>query len=146
MSEIKIKFSIDLSDQKSMMAVARMFAGLNGSVTIPSPDSTPDEPKTPAPVEDPVPDKTEKKPRKTRTPKEEPATLPEEPAPEEEKPEQEEDNRGLKIEDVRLLLAQKVNDHRDAVKSKLTALGANNVSSLDASKYGEFVDFLNGLK
>lgn len=51
----------------------------------------------------------------------------------------------IKIEDVRALLSKKVGNHRDAIKEKLTALGANNVTSLDKGKYQEFVDFLNGL-
>lgn len=49
------------------------------------------------------------------------------------------------IEDVRGLLAKKVNDHRDAIKQKLTELGAPSVTKLDPSKYDEMYNFLNTL-
>lgn len=49
------------------------------------------------------------------------------------------------IEDVRGMLAKKVNDHRDAIKEKLTALGAPSVTKLDPSKYDEMYDFLAAL-
>lgn len=35
--------------------------------------------------------------------------------------------------------------HRDAIKAKLTELGAAKVSLLDPTKYGEFMDFLKSL-
>ena len=49
------------------------------------------------------------------------------------------------IEDVRKMLAQKVNAHRDAIKSKLNKLGAPSVTKLDPSKYDEMYDFLVNL-
>lgn len=49
------------------------------------------------------------------------------------------------IEDVRAMLAQKVNAHRDAIKSKLNELGAPSVTKLDPSKYDEMYDFLANL-
>ena len=52
---------------------------------------------------------------------------------------------GLKIEDVRALLMQKVNDHRSEIKEKLSELGAKSVSTLDPEKYQEMVDYLNSL-
>lgn len=52
---------------------------------------------------------------------------------------------GIKIEDVRALLSKKVANHRDAIKEKLTALDANNVTSLDKKHYQAFNDFLNSL-
>jgi len=53
---------------------------------------------------------------------------------------------GIKIEDIRALLAKKVTAHRADIKAELTRLGANNVTSLDPERYQEFMDFLNGLK
>jgi len=53
---------------------------------------------------------------------------------------------GIKIEDIRALLAKKVTAHRGDIKAELTRLEANNVTSLDPEKYQEFMDFLNGLK
>ena len=49
------------------------------------------------------------------------------------------------IEDVRGLLAKKVNDHRDEIKNKLNELGAPSVTKLNPSKYDEMYDFLNNL-
>lgn len=53
---------------------------------------------------------------------------------------------GIKIEDIRALLAKKVAAHRKDIKAELTRLEANNVTSLDTEKYQEFMDFLNDLK
>lgn len=49
------------------------------------------------------------------------------------------------IEDVRGMLAKKVNDHRDSIKDKLTQLGAPSVTKLDPSKYDEMYNFLASL-
>lgn len=49
------------------------------------------------------------------------------------------------IEDVRKMLAQKVNEHRDVIKQKLNELGAPSVTKLDPSKYDEMYNFLDTL-
>ena len=49
------------------------------------------------------------------------------------------------IEDVRKMLAQKVNEHRDVIKQKLNELGAPSVTKLDPSKYDEMYNFLKSL-
>lgn len=49
------------------------------------------------------------------------------------------------IEDVRGMLAKKVNEHRDAIKQKLTELGAPSVTKLDPLKYDEMYNFLASL-
>ena len=51
----------------------------------------------------------------------------------------------LTIDDVRKVVASKAAAHRDEVKSKLTELGAKNVTTLDPGKYQELVDYLNTL-
>ena len=51
----------------------------------------------------------------------------------------------LSINDVRKLLAEKVNEHRAEIKDKLTELGAPSVTKLNKSKYQELFDFLNTL-
>ena len=51
----------------------------------------------------------------------------------------------VSIEDVRKVLAEKVNDHRGAIKNKLDSLGAPSVTKLDPSKYAEMLDFLKSL-
>lgn len=49
------------------------------------------------------------------------------------------------IEDVRKMLAQKVNEHRDVIKQKLNELGAPSVTKLDPAKYDEMYNFLTEL-
>lgn len=49
------------------------------------------------------------------------------------------------IEDVRGMLAEKVNEHRDVIKQKLNELGAPSVTKLDPAKYDEMYNFLESL-
>lgn len=49
------------------------------------------------------------------------------------------------IEDVRGMLAEKVNEHRDEIKQKLNELGATSVTKLDPAKYDEMYNFLESL-
>lgn len=49
------------------------------------------------------------------------------------------------IEDVRGMLAKKINDHRTVIKQKLNELGAPSVTKLDPAKYNEMYDFLAAL-
>lgn len=51
----------------------------------------------------------------------------------------------LTIEDVRKVLASKVNEHRAEIKEKLDELGAPSVTKLDPAKYQELYDFLDAL-
>ena len=51
----------------------------------------------------------------------------------------------VSIEDVRRVLAQKVNEHRDVIKQKLNEFGAPSVTKLDPAKYDEMYNFLNSL-
>lgn len=49
------------------------------------------------------------------------------------------------IEDVRGMLAEKVNEHRDVIKQKLNELGAPSITKLDPAKYDEMYNFLESL-
>jgi hypothetical protein len=49
------------------------------------------------------------------------------------------------IEEVRGMLAEKVNEHRDKIKQKLNELGAPSVTKLDPAKYDEMYNFLESL-
>lgn len=53
--------------------------------------------------------------------------------------------KSIGIEDVRRALTEKVNDHRAAIKAKLTELGAPSVTKLDSSKYEEMYNYLISL-
>lgn len=49
------------------------------------------------------------------------------------------------IQDIRTLLASKVDNHRETIRAKLTELGAKNVTGLDPRNYGSFYKFLKDL-
>lgn len=51
----------------------------------------------------------------------------------------------VSIQDIRTLLASKVNNHRETIRAKLTELGAKNVTGLDARNYDAFYEFLKDL-
>lgn len=51
----------------------------------------------------------------------------------------------VSIQDIRSLLASKVDNHREAIRAKLTELGAKNVTGLDARNYDAFYEFLKNL-
>lgn len=51
----------------------------------------------------------------------------------------------VSIQDIRTLLASKVDNHRETIRAKLTELGAKNVTGLDARNYDAFYEFLKDL-
>lgn len=51
----------------------------------------------------------------------------------------------VSIQDIRTLLASKVDNHREAIRVKLTELGARNVTGLDVRNYDAFYEFLKDL-
>ena len=51
----------------------------------------------------------------------------------------------VSIQDIRTLLASKVDNHRETIRAKLTELGAKNVTGLDARNYDTFYEFLKDL-
>lgn len=51
----------------------------------------------------------------------------------------------VSIQDIRTLLANKVDNHRETIRAKLTELGAKNVTGLDARNYDAFYKFLKDL-
>ena len=51
----------------------------------------------------------------------------------------------VSIQDIRTLLASKVDNHREAIRAKLTELGARNVTGLDVRNYDAFYEFLKNL-
>lgn len=120
MTQVEVKVLIDIQDTKQVQALNALFATLAGGQ---------------------VPQKNVQAPKQEETKAEKPKTEPakEEVAETKEAPE-------VKIEEVRALLAKKVENNRSEIKTKLTALGAPNVTALAKDKYPEFVEFLNGLK
>ena len=51
----------------------------------------------------------------------------------------------VSIQDIRTLLASKVDNHRETIRAKLTELGAKRVTGLDARNYDAFYEFLKDL-
>ena len=145
---IKVEVYVDTTKQEQIEALSSLLFLVGGS----EPAQRTDHEPTPEP---------EKKPSRTRSKKEaekkdpEPTPAPEaepedkDPEPETKDPEPtpapEEEGPKWKVEQVREKLKEKVQDHRDEIKSKLSELGAPNVSSLDPEKYNEFMEFLDSL-
>jgi len=135
MTQIEVKVVIDIQDQRQVEALNNLVAALAGDQAPQIIAQAPEKAVAPK-QEKPKAEKTKADPKKE--------TKQEEPAPQEET--QEDDAPEIKIEEVRALLAKKVENKRAEIKTKLTALGAPNVTALAKDKYPEFVDFLNGLK
>jgi hypothetical protein len=129
MTQVEVKVLIDVQDPKQVQALNALFATLTGEQVLQKNVQAPKQEKPKA-----------EKP-KTEPAKEEVAEIKETPA---------EETKGdapeVKIEEVRALLAKKVENNRSEIKTKLTALGAPNVTALAKDKYPEFVEFLNDLK
>lgn len=132
MKQVEIKMMVDLEDPSQFKAMTEFFSAMAG---------TPAESTTQKPADVKPPKK--EKPAKVETPVE---TKEDSKAPEVETGKEETGNDQPKIEEVRSWLNKKVDDHRDSIKKKLTALGANNVSTLDPSHFSEFLTFLKGLE
>ena len=68
--------------------------------------------------------------------------------PEQENTEQESTEiSSVSLSDLRILLRQKMNvgDNREAIRQKLTSLGANNLTTLEVHHYTEVAEFLHSL-
>ena len=129
MTQVEVKVLIDVQDPKQVQALNALFATLAQEQ---APQKNAQTPK---------PEKPKAEKPKTEPTKEEVAETKETPAEE-----TKDDAPEIKVEEVRALLAKKVENNRSEIKTKLTALGAHNVTALAKDKYPEFVDFLNDLK
>lgn len=124
--KVEIKFEANLEEPQDL-EMARKICQVIGSnpVTVKTTDV-----KKPAPAPAPAP-----APRKTEEPEPMPmdanSSLGSDPA--------------VSIQDIRTLLASKVDNHRETIRAKLTELGAKNVTGLDAQNYDAFYEFLKDL-
>lgn len=149
----KIIIELDVDDVQNVPAVKNFLSSLigeNNTEPAPAPKGAAKDAAKPAP-------KTAVKEAAKPAPAPAPAPKEEEPIEEsleiDETPEKSkaaEEPKEVKektytIEEVRSLLASKVSDHREEIKTKLNSLGSPNVTNLDPAKYGEFVNFLNSL-
>lgn len=131
--KIEIKFEANLEEPQDL-EMARKICQVIGSdpVTVKTTGAKKPAPaqdvKKPAPAPAPAPKKTEEP---EPMPMDANSSLGSDPA--------------VSIQDIRTLLASKVDNHREAIRAKLTELGAKNVTGLDARNYDAFYEFLKDL-
>ena len=133
--KVEIKFEANLEEPQDL-EMARKICQVIGAnpVTVKTTDVKKSVPaqdvKKPAPAPAPAP-----APKKTEEPEPMPmdanSSLGSDPA--------------VSIQDIRTLLASKVDNHRETIRAKLTELGAKNVTGLDARNYDAFYEFLKDL-
>lgn len=133
--KVEIKFEANLEEPQDL-EMARKICQVIGSnpVTVKTTDvkkpASAQDVKKPAPAPAPAP-----APRKTEEPEPMPmdanSSLGSDPA--------------VSIQDIRTLLASKVDNNRETIRAKLTELGAKNVTGLDARNYDSFYEFLKDL-
>lgn len=129
--KVEIKFEANLEETQDLEMVRKIcqVIGAN-SVTVKTTDVKKPVPaqdvKKPAPA--PAPEKTEES---EPMPMDANSSLGSDPA--------------VSIQDIRTLLASKVDNHRETIRAKLTELGAKNVTGLDARNYDAFYEFLKDL-
>lgn len=133
--KVEIRFEANLEEPQDL-EMARKICQVIGSnpVTVKTTDVKKPAPAQdvmkPAPAPAPAP-----APRKTEEPEPMPmdanSSLGSDPA--------------VSIQDIRTLLASKVDNHRETIRAKLTELGAKNVTGLDARNYDAFYELLKDL-
>lgn len=120
--KVEIKFEANLEETQDLEMVRKICQVIGANpVTVKTTDV-----KKPAPAPAPVPKKTEEP-----MPMDANSSLGSDPA--------------VSIQDIRTLLASKVDNHRETIRAKLTELGAKNVTGLDARNYDAFYEFLKDL-
>lgn len=133
--KVEIKFEANLEETQDLEMVRKICQVIGANpVTVKTTDVKKSVPaqdvKKPAPAPAPAP-----VPKKTEEPEPMPmdanSSLGSDPA--------------VSIQDIRTLLANKVDNHREAIRAKLTELGARNVTGLDARNYDAFYEFLKNL-
>lgn len=140
--KISVEVSVNLSENtqnfiKSLFGGAMVTATTQAQKPAPAAPAAPAKPASqPAPAQAPKPQAPAAAPAPTK-----PAATPAPGAP----AAQAASSASKSIEDVRKMLAQKVNEHRDAIKQKLNEFGAPSVTKLDPSKYDEMYNFLESL-
>lgn len=126
--KVEIKFEANLEEKQDLEMVRKICQVIGANpVTVKTADVKKAAP-APAPAPVPVPKKTEEP---EPMPMDANSSLGSDPA--------------VSIQDIRTLLASKVDNHRETIRAKLTELGAKNVTGLDARNYDAFYEFLKDL-
>ena len=138
--KVEIKFEANLEETQDLEMVRKICQVIGANpVTVKTTDVKKSAPaqdvKKPAPAQDvmkpapaPVPKKTEES---EPMPMDANSSLGSDPA--------------VSIQDIRTLLASKVDNNRETIRAKLTELGARNVTGLDVRNYDAFSEFLKDL-
>lgn len=133
--KVEIKFEANLEETQDLEMVRKICQVIGANpVTVKTTDVKKPAPAQdvmkPAPAPAPAP-----APRKTEEPEPMPmdanSSLGSDPA--------------VSIQDIRTLLASKVDNNRETIRAKLTELGAKNVTGLDVRNYDAFYEFLKDL-
>lgn len=127
--KVEIKFEANLEETQDLEMVRKICQVIGSNpVTVKTTDV-----KKPAPAQDVKKPAPAPAPRKTEEPMPMNAnsSLGSDPA--------------VSIQDIRILLASKVDNNRETIRAKLTELGAKNVTGLDARNYDSFYEFLKDL-
>lgn len=133
--KVEIKFEANLEETQDLEMVRKICQVIGANpVTVKTTDVKKPAPAQdvmrPAPAPAPAP-----APRKTKEPEPMPmdanSSLGSDPA--------------VSIQDIRTLLASKVDNSRETIRAKLTELGAKNVTGLDVRNYDAFYEFLKDL-
>ena len=137
--KISVEVSVNLSENTQNF-IKSLFGGAMVTATTqtqkPAPAAPAKPASQPAPAQAPKPQAPAAAPAPTK-----PAATPAPGAP----AAQAASSASKSIEDVRKMLAQKVNEHRDVIKQKLNEFSAPSVTKLDPSKYDEMYNFLESL-
>lgn len=133
--KVEIKFEANLEETRDLEMVRKICQVIGANpVTVKTTDVKKPAPAqdvmkpAPAPAPAPVPKKTEEF---EPMPMDANFSLGSDPA--------------VSTQDIRTLLASKVDNHRETIRTKLTELGARNVTGLDARNYDAFYEFLKDL-
>lgn len=129
--KVEIKFEANLGETQDLEMVRKICQVIGANpVTVKTTDV-----KKPAPAQDVMKPAPAPAPRKTEEPEPMPmdadSSLGSDPA--------------VSIQDIRTLLASKVDNNREIIRAELTNLGAKNVTGLDARNYDSFYKFLKDL-
>lgn len=129
--KVEIKFEANLGETQDLEMVRKICQVIGANpVTVKTTDV-----KKPAPAQDVMKPAPAPAPRKTEEPEPMPmdadSSLGSDPA--------------VSIQDIRTLLASKVDNNREIIRAELTNLGAKNVTGLDARNYDSFYEFLKDL-
>lgn len=131
--KIEIKFEANLEETQDLEMIRKICQVIGANpVTVKTTDVKKPAPaqdvKKPAPTQTPTPKKTEEP---EPMPMDANSSLGSDPA--------------VSIQDIRTLLASKVDNHRETIRAKLTELGAKKVTGLDVRNYDAFYEFLKDL-